>query len=128
MVTDCFIRRSRHSAQLEMYVNRTLLEAASATSRSNHLDALSRLCSEKSLGNRDVHPLDDYHLTPARPTILSHAPARVCAGLAIPRTTAVATVPTGRPGPPEAEARPQWGSPGNPESTMCIDYRNPPTR
>ena len=67
MVTDCFIRRSRSTTQLEMYVNRPLLEAASATSRANHLDALSRLCGEKSLGDRDVHPLDNYHLTPANP-------------------------------------------------------------
>ena len=65
VVTDCFIRRSRHPAQLEMYVNRTMLEAASATTRSDHLDALARLCGEKSLGDRDIHPLDHYHLTPA---------------------------------------------------------------
>ena len=65
IVTDCSIRRSRHPAQLEMYVNRTMLEAASATTRSDHLDALARLCGEKSLGDRDIHPLDDYHLTPA---------------------------------------------------------------
>ena len=64
MVTDCFIRRSRHPTQLEMYVNRTMLEAASATIRSDHLDSLARLCGEKSLGDRDIHPLDNYHLTP----------------------------------------------------------------
>ena len=67
VVTDYFVRRSRHAAQLEMHVNRSLLEAASATSRSDHLDALSRLCGEKSLGDRDGHPLDNYHLTPADP-------------------------------------------------------------
>ena len=27
VVTDCFIRRSRHPTQLEMYMNRTMLEA-----------------------------------------------------------------------------------------------------
>ena len=67
VVTDCFIHRSRHAAQLEMHVNRSLLEAASATVRTDHLDALSRLCGERALGDRNVHPLDDYHLTPADP-------------------------------------------------------------
>ena len=31
VVTNCFIRRSRHVAKLAMYVNRTMLEAANAT-------------------------------------------------------------------------------------------------
>ena len=48
VVTNCFIRKSRHATKLAMYVNRTMLEAASATICSDHLDALTRLCGEKS--------------------------------------------------------------------------------
>ena len=69
MVTTCFICKSRHTTKLAMYVNRTMLEAAGATIRSDHLDALARLCEEKSLEDQDIHPLDNYHLEPAEATV-----------------------------------------------------------
>ena len=46
-----------------------MLEAAGATIRSDHLDALARLCEEKSLEDQDIHPLDNYHLEPAEATV-----------------------------------------------------------
>jgi hypothetical protein len=75
VVTDCFVRRSRHSTLLEMHVDRDRLEAATASSRASHLDSLSRLCGENSLSDRHVHPLDNYHLTTAAPAGTSAAPA-----------------------------------------------------
>jgi hypothetical protein len=75
VVTDCFVRRSRHAAQLEMYVDRDRLESSSASTRAGHLDSLSRLCGENTLSDRHVHPQDNYHLTPAAAAGASTAPA-----------------------------------------------------
>ena len=61
-VTLCFIQRSRYVTKLTMHVNRDMLESANPTVRSNHLEALTRLCGEKTFEGHDVHPLDDYHL------------------------------------------------------------------
>ena len=47
-----------------MYVNNDMLESANTTTRSNHLEALTRLCGERTFEDHDVHPLDDYHLKP----------------------------------------------------------------
>ena len=47
-----------------MHVNNTMLEAANATTRSEHLDSLARLCGEKTFEDQDIHPLDNYHLAP----------------------------------------------------------------
>ena len=67
IVTDCFISRSRHPEKLAMYVNKAKLEASSSTTRSDHLEELSRLCGEASVSDQAMHPLDDYHLMPADP-------------------------------------------------------------
>ena len=64
VVTNCFIRRSKHVDMLAKHMNRTLLKAAGATARSNHLNALACLFGEKSLEDQDIHPLDNYHLLP----------------------------------------------------------------
>ena len=64
VVTVCFIRRSRHSSKLAMHVNNSKLESANATTRSEHLDTLTRLCGERTFEDSDIHPLDNYHLTP----------------------------------------------------------------
>ena len=45
-----------------MHVSSDMLESANPTTRSNHLEALTRLCGEKTFEGHDVHPLDDYHL------------------------------------------------------------------
>ena len=95
VVTDCFIRRSRCTALLEMHVNRPQLEAASATSRADHLNSLSRLCGEKSLGHRDVHPLDNYHMTPADP---------------VGTSATAASLPTDAPSEPKSQP---WFKRGN---------------
>ena len=79
-VTLCFIQRSRYAVKLHMHVNRDLLESANCTVRSSHLEALNRLCGEKTVEGYDAHPLDDYHLKSA-PTAAS-APASSMAATA----------------------------------------------
>ena len=94
-VTDCFIRKSRHPQQLEMHVDRTKLESARASDRADQLDALSRLCGETTPGERDAHPLDDYHLTHVEP-----------AGATLPPTSLAADAGS------DARSRP-WAKRGN---------------
>ena len=64
VVTNCFIRWSRHASKLAMYVNRTMLEAANSTIRSEHLDSLARLCRVKTFEDQDIYPLNNYHFAP----------------------------------------------------------------
>ena len=109
-VTLCFIQRSRYSTKLTMHVNRELLESANCTIRNNHLEALNRLCGEKTFEGYDAHPLDDYHLKHASPAVATPA-----SSLAVPANSDQKSSPWKKPGgrrypdrPPKPAPQVNW--------------------